>query len=185
LNSTIIWTLCAPSIISIRPSEQSPKNIKGIGKPRKIDSIAADLLSDKRKRIKPPFIDRCISRISEVEKAGTKNFGKNISINERCNGCGFCVKICPAGNISIEEKEPVFHSKCNLCTACIYGCPNHALEPRMMKFAILKCGYNLDTLQLNTKTSQQLTKEEINYLTKKMVWRGVRKYLLDKNLNIS
>lgn len=47
---------------------------------------------------------------------------------ERCIGCGQCVKDCPAGNIALKEKTAsMIEAKCVLCGHCAAICPCHAI----------------------------------------------------------
>ncbi len=45
-----------------------------------------------------------------------------------CNGCALCAKICPAGNIRIENRLPVWLHKCEQCLACLHWCPQQAIQ---------------------------------------------------------
>ena len=49
-------------------------------------------------------------------------------INEKCTGCGSCVKTCPFGAIILTNKKAVidFH-KCTLCGACVPSCKFKAI----------------------------------------------------------
>jgi len=40
-------------------------------------------------------------------------------INEKCIGCGLCVKKCPQAAITMENKLAVIGPACNLCNVCI------------------------------------------------------------------
>jgi flavodoxin/NAD-dependent dihydropyrimidine dehydrogenase PreA subunit len=53
---------------------------------------------------------------------------KNFRVNEKCNSCQICVKICPAKNIEIKENKPAWLHKCDKCLACIQWCPQIAIE---------------------------------------------------------
>lgn len=50
------------------------------------------------------------------------------AVNESCNGCGICVKICPVNNITLENGKPVWHNQCENCIACYNWCPRRAIE---------------------------------------------------------
>ena len=52
----------------------------------------------------------------------------NFIIGDTCKGCGNCAKLCPRGNIKIENVRPVFRHICELCHACIQWCPNFAIR---------------------------------------------------------
>lgn len=50
------------------------------------------------------------------------------SIDNRCNRCGICLEICPAGNIAWGNNGVVFLAKCILCLRCIHQCPEEAIQ---------------------------------------------------------
>ena len=45
-----------------------------------------------------------------------------------CDACGTCQRLCPAGNIELEDGKPVWKHTCQHCTACINWCPRGAIE---------------------------------------------------------
>jgi ferredoxin len=45
---------------------------------------------------------------------------------ETCNGCGICVRVCPAGNISQAQDQPAWGDACINCFACLHWCPREA-----------------------------------------------------------
>ncbi|MBP7072254.1 MAG: EFR1 family ferrodoxin [Clostridia bacterium] len=53
---------------------------------------------------------------------------KSIIIDEKCNGCGTCEKVCPVNNIKIVDKKPEFQHKCEMCFACDEWCPYNAIH---------------------------------------------------------
>lgn len=67
------------------------------------------------------------------EEAIYQNFSpsakdKDFWTNASCNGCGTCAKICPAANIEIVAKKPVWQHRCEFCLACIHWCSQTAIE---------------------------------------------------------
>jgi len=48
--------------------------------------------------------------------------------DEKCNACGICSKICPANNIAISGKKPVWQHHCEQCFACVQWCPEEAIQ---------------------------------------------------------
>ena len=49
-------------------------------------------------------------------------------VTENCTGCGLCAKLCPLGNIRMEEGRPRWGENCTHCMACLNGCPAVAIE---------------------------------------------------------
>ncbi|OPY38214.1 MAG: NADH-plastoquinone oxidoreductase subunit [Methanoregula sp. PtaU1.Bin051] len=50
------------------------------------------------------------------------------TVSEKCTACGTCVSVCPAKNIELVDKKPVFLHHCEVCCACIHNCPAQAIE---------------------------------------------------------
>jgi len=48
--------------------------------------------------------------------------------NEKCNGCGTCVRICPVHNVTLSHERPVWHHRCEQCFGCLQWCPREAVE---------------------------------------------------------
>lgn len=72
-------------------------------------------------------------KTGKLHRDGWKKSMKNydIKINEsKCISCGQCVKLCPAKNLSIEEKgQPVkTNGNCSVCLRCINACPTLAIR---------------------------------------------------------
>lgn len=58
----------------------------------------------------------------------TKNYTSKLKVDiNKCIGCGKCEKICPMGNIKIENGRAVSADKCTMCYRCINLCPNQAI----------------------------------------------------------
>ena len=53
---------------------------------------------------------------------------KNFWVDERCNQCGLCVKVCPTRNIVMQDGKLTWNNKCEQCLACIQWCPEEALQ---------------------------------------------------------
>jgi len=53
---------------------------------------------------------------------------KNFRVDTKCNGCSTCSKVCPADNIKIVDKKPVWQNKCEQCMACMQWCPQQSIQ---------------------------------------------------------
>ncbi|MBM4152318.1 MAG: 4Fe-4S dicluster domain-containing protein [Kiritimatiellaceae bacterium] len=48
--------------------------------------------------------------------------------DNRCNGCELCARICPVGNIRMEDHVPRWLGSCEQCFACFHWCPQRAVQ---------------------------------------------------------
>ena len=53
---------------------------------------------------------------------------KNFWVDEKCNACSICTKICSCGNIEMKADRPVWLHHCEQCLACIQWCPQEAIQ---------------------------------------------------------
>lgn len=53
---------------------------------------------------------------------------KDFWSDERCDGCGVCARVCPAGNIELRKGRPAWMHRCEQCLACIQWCPREAIQ---------------------------------------------------------
>jgi Pyruvate/2-oxoacid:ferredoxin oxidoreductase delta subunit len=49
-------------------------------------------------------------------------------VDEKCNACSICARLCPAANIRLESGRPVWQHHCEQCLACIQWCPQQAIQ---------------------------------------------------------
>ncbi|WP_405381065.1 EFR1 family ferrodoxin [Phascolarctobacterium sp.] len=61
------------------------------------------------------------------------HIGKLSLMQGKCISCGKCAKVCPVGNITMENGRPVFGSNCVACFACRHWCPQHIIKMGGMK----------------------------------------------------
>ena len=50
------------------------------------------------------------------------------SVNDACDNCGACQKVCPVQNIEMTASKPVFLHNCEMCFSCINWCPRQAIN---------------------------------------------------------
>lgn len=92
---------------------------------------------------------------SRLESFGSPIFGKDLKINDNCNSCGLCKKICPMSNIKLIDGKPNFGWKCIICMRCIYKCPQDAISPGIFGFFKVKEYYNINKFKdIPQKTSE-------------------------------
>lgn len=51
----------------------------------------------------------------------------NFKVTDACISCGKCARVCPVGNVALENGKPVFGDHCELCVACVQWCPQKAI----------------------------------------------------------
>jgi len=83
---------------------------------------------------------------SAGERRGARYFGRMLRATGACSHCGVCARICPTGNITMDDGQVRFDDTCTLCMRCIYACPERAIVPRLLRFFVLRDGYDLDEM---------------------------------------
>jgi Fe-S-cluster-containing hydrogenase component 2/flavodoxin len=53
---------------------------------------------------------------------------QNFSVNEKCNHCNICEKVCPVADIKMTDGRPTWQGNCEHCLACIQWCPTEAIQ---------------------------------------------------------
>ena len=61
-------------------------------------------------------------------KKSLRRKDNKFTINDDCNRCGTCVKICPVNNIILDDGNPKWLHNCEDCMACIHICPKKAIN---------------------------------------------------------
>ena len=56
-----------------------------------------------------------------------KKIGK-LYADDKCTGCGECVKMCPTNIIYLKDGHAQFKGKCSVCFTCLHRCPAHAVQ---------------------------------------------------------
>lgn len=81
-----------------------------------------------------------VYRVHEGGLAGVKSYLVSFGFNkfarsakpffaeDRCNGCGLCMRNCPARAITLRNGKPVWAAQCFQCLRCINECPQQAIQ---------------------------------------------------------
>jgi len=59
---------------------------------------------------------------------------RGFRLSEACEGCGTCVRVCPVGNIELQEGKPTWRHACETCYACYQWCPRGAIGGPLVEF---------------------------------------------------
>ncbi|HEX3026212.1 MAG TPA: EFR1 family ferrodoxin, partial [Clostridia bacterium] len=96
---------------------------------RKVLAITTEIVMKKVKRIPRGSVLMRASQTAShkiLDSFGEK--ARNFRVNGKCIGCAICCRICPDGNIKINEGKPIWGSICEQCMACIQWCPYKSIE---------------------------------------------------------
>lgn len=78
--------------------------------------------------VKPPYKNNPMVLLHGPFIKWLANRDKAFNVSEACNGCATCSKVCPAGNIKMQDGKPIFLHHCEQCMACIQWCPKEAIN---------------------------------------------------------
>lgn len=92
---------------------------KQIGIIKKDIESRKEFMISKKSFSNVPFIEKVL------EETMTKRY--HIVVGEGCNNCQICTRVCPRGNIILEDK-PVIGDNCEFCFGCIHHCKQHVLS---------------------------------------------------------
>ncbi len=145
--------------------------------PQKVNKIISDIMSGKKNLLKPKLQDRLFSTLGKAEHFGASIFGLSIHPSRDCNQCGKCVRNCPKKNIQMKNGSPKFGFHCLWCMKCIYYCPRKALSPRILKFSVLKNGFDMN--HMIKRSSKKIANSKKGY-SKNVLCQGAIDYLQEK-----
>jgi ferredoxin len=97
---------------------------------QKLDRIA-DLVQRKENgpvEKGPWWQNTFLSIANKLTMSRVPKLDKDFWVEANCNSCGLCAKVCPAGNIRMENGHPVWQNHCEQCLACLQWCPQEAIQ---------------------------------------------------------
>lgn len=96
----------------------------------RIKAIAAELQGSPRGRHeKIKTLWKMVSRIlfpSFRKRAARAD--RSFRVDEKCNGCCLCARICPVNNVAMFDGRPSWLGHCEQCYACFHWCPQKAVQ---------------------------------------------------------
>jgi len=78
---------------------------------------------------KGPLWQRVIfTMIYKMSSRRVPEMDRSFWVDEKCNHCGICARVCPAENIVMVDEKPVWNHHCEQCLACIHWCPQKSIQ---------------------------------------------------------
>jgi ferredoxin len=94
-----------------------------------IAEITGPVIRCERRELPSSFIPRVLyTLLYPWFRSHARTDDKKFTVTDTCTSCGTCVAICPAKNIELVNKKPVWLHHCELCCGCIHNCPVHAIQ---------------------------------------------------------
>ena len=96
----------------------------------KVKAIAGSILRRERKEVDrgPLWQNILFSWIYKMSFRNVSKMDKKFRTDEKCNSCGICLNVCPAGNIRMTHEKPEWLHRCEQCLACIQWCPQETIQ---------------------------------------------------------
>ena len=91
------------------------------------EKMAKDISDGKNKNRKPPLNILNVFENMGWSMAAQKKIAE-FAVSDSCVACGQCVKLCPRGNIRIEDNKAVIGDNCAQCLSCLQFCPQKAIS---------------------------------------------------------
>ena len=110
------------------PQEKQLKKI--VAGREKIGAIAAAVAARAQGPIEkgPLWQNVILTGINRLGYSRIPGADKGFWVDEKCNACGVCRKVCPNANIEMKEGRPLWLHRCEQCLACLQWCPTEAIQ---------------------------------------------------------
>lgn len=126
------WSVVMPSnyIPWGGPGPLSKQNQRFAAASTRITQIAGEVSAKALKPVeKGPLWQRVLfTWLYNISFPRVHEMDRNFWVDERCNQCGICVKLCPSNNIVIDGNKLSWQNRCEQCLSCIQWCPQEALQ---------------------------------------------------------
>jgi ferredoxin len=139
------------------PAEEKQRNILQKAS-KKVVNIADKVQRGERVYEREPFFWlRPIWNNPYLKAANQKDC--HFRVEENCNSCGICQKVCPVGNIVLTSgSQPQWQHRCQECLACLHFCPQNAIDYGTR--TISKIRYHHPDVTVRDMMMQSNSKEE-------------------------
>lgn len=134
---------------------------------RRIESDVKSLLAGERRKVRSSTPISVLFRAAEQPfmRANGKLFGID---EERCIGCGRCVRDCPRGNITVKDGRIQFGGSCIGCVRCSFLCPADAVKIGLINFWKVNGAYRYGSEEPERAECKYLKRAYRNYFEKSL-----------------
>ena len=96
----------------------------------KVKAIAGPILRGERKKMDrgPLWQNIPFSWIYKMSYRHVCKMDKRFWVDDKCNHCGICSRVCPANNIEMIDEKPAWLHRCEQCFACLQWCPQETIQ---------------------------------------------------------
>ena len=100
---------------------------------KKTEENLAQIVKDVQNRkvevdIKSPIKGSMSDLLYKMQISMQKSKYKQFEVEDSCIGRKTCSKVCPVGNITMENNRPKYDTKCIGCFSCTNNCPVNAIR---------------------------------------------------------
>ena len=97
---------------------------------KKVKTIAKAVQGGEKNKVDrgPCWQNILFSGIYKMTFRQVRNMDKKFWVDEKCDGCEICARVCPAANIKMIDGKPSWLHRCEQCLACLQWCPQEAIQ---------------------------------------------------------
>lgn len=120
-----------------------------------IEKIINNIKSKKIKKLKKKFYNDFFSLIGKIYRnQRIDKIDKNFIVNNHCNLCEICIRVCPVNNIDIIDDNINYNHNCEYCLSCINLCSQNAIHLKNEKSSVRFRNQNIKTTEIIKSNNQ-------------------------------